>query len=63
MTKATLQNLHSGGFADSDSRSTVLNISTKTQARGEKAGMLTYSGMTYCSQLRIGSILIIQDNF
>ena len=33
-SKPTLQNLHSGGFADSDGRSTVLNISTKTQARG-----------------------------
>ena len=63
MTKPTLQNLHSGGFADSDGRSTVLNVSTKTQARGEKAGMLTYSGMTYCSRLRIGSTLVIRDNF
>ena len=45
--KPTLQNLHSGGFADSDGRETVLNVSTKTQARGEKASMLTYSGTTY----------------
>lgn len=63
MTKPTLQNLHSGGFADSDGRATVLNISTKTQARGEKAGMLMYSGTTYCSKLKIGNTLIIQDNF
>lgn len=63
LTKPTLQNLHSGGFADTDSKSTVLNISTKTQARGEKAGMLVYSGVTYCSKLKIGSTLIIQDNF
>ncbi len=63
MSKPTLQNLHSGGFADKDGRATVLNISTKTQARGGKAGMLTYSGTTYCSRLRIGSTLVIQDNF
>lgn len=61
--KPTLQNLHSGGFADSDGRTTVLNVSTKTQARGEKAGMLIYSGATYCSKLKIGNTLIIQDNF
>lgn len=61
--KTTLQNLHSGGFADKDSRTTVLDISTKTQARGEKAGMLVYSGNTYCSKLKIGNTLIIQDNY
>jgi phage-related baseplate assembly protein len=63
LKKFTLQNLHSGGFADKDSKTAVLNISTKTQARGEKAGMLTYSGTTYCSKLKIGNTLIIQDNF
>lgn len=62
-TKPTLQNLHSGGFADTDGRETVLNVSTKTQARGEKASMLTYSGTTYCSKIRIGSKLIIVDNY
>lgn len=61
--KPTLQNLHSGGFADSDGRATVLNVSTKTQARGEKAGMLVYSGTTYSSRLKIGNTLIIRDNF
>jgi len=61
--KPTLQNLHSGGFADTDGRTTVLNVSTKTQARGEKAGMLVYSGTTYCSKLKIGNTLIIRDNF
>lgn len=61
LIKPTLQNLHSGGFADSDSRETVLNVSTKTQARGEKAGMLVYSGTTYCSKLKIGNTLIIKD--
>lgn len=63
LKKRTLQNLHSGGFADTDSRETVLNISTKTQGRGEKAGMLVYSGTTYCSKLKIGNTLIIRDNF
>lgn len=62
-TKQTLQNLHSGGFANSDGRETVLNVSTKTQARGEKADMLTYCGTTYCSKLKIGATLIISDNF
>lgn len=61
--KPTLQNLHSGGFADQDGRETILNVSTKTQARGEKAGMLTYSGNTYCSKLKIGTTLVIVDNF
>lgn len=61
--KPTLQHLRSGGFADTDGRTTVLNVSTKTQARGEKANMLQYSGTTYCSKLRIGNTLIIQDNF
>lgn len=62
-TKQTLQNLHSGGFADKDGRETVLNVSTKTQARGEKAGMLTYSGNTYCSKLKLGGILVVVDNY
>ena len=62
-TKQTLQNLHSGGFADEDGRETILNVSTKTQARGEKAEMLVYSGNTYCSKLKIGSTLIIVDNY
>lgn len=63
LKKPTLQNLHSGGFADKDGRETVLNVSIKTQARGEKAGMLVYSGNTYCSKLKIGNTLIIQDNY
>lgn len=62
-TKQTLQNLHSGGFANNDGRETILNVSTKTQARGEKAGMLTYSGNTYCSKLKIGATLVITDNY
>lgn len=62
-TKATLQNLHSGGFADEDGRQSLLDVSTKTQGRGEKAGMLVYSGNTYCSKLKIGSTLTIVDNF
>ena len=62
-TKQTLQNLHSGGFANNDGRETILNVSTKTQARGEKAGMLTYSGNTYCSKLKLGATLVIIDNY
>lgn len=62
-TKSTLQNLHSGGFANNDGRETILNVSTKTQARGEKAGMLTYSGNTYCSKIKIGNTLVIEDNY
>ena len=62
-TKQTLQNLHSGGFADIDGRETVLNVSSKTQARGEKASMLTYSGNTYCSKLKLGATLVIIDNY
>lgn len=62
-TKETLQNLHSGGFADTDGRETILNVSTKTQARGTKAGLLTYSGTTYCSKLKIGGTLVVVDNF
>lgn len=61
--KPTLRNLHSGGYSDSDSKETILNISTKTQARGEKASMLTYSGVTYCSKIKIGSKLVIIDNY
>lgn len=62
-TKKNLQNLHSGGFADDDGRETILNVSIKTQAGGEEAGILTYSGETYCSKLKVGSTLVIVDNF
>ena len=65
-TKPTLQNLHSGGYARTereDSRETILNISTKTQARGEKAGMQTFTGSTYCSKVQIGGVLNITDNY
>ena len=62
-TKQTIQNLHSGGFADQDGRESILNVSTKTQARGEKASMLVYSGRTYCSKLKIGSTLGIVDSY
>lgn len=62
-SKPTLQHLHSGGFADVDGRETILNISTKAQARGQKADMLTYTGTTYCSRLRLGGTLCIHDNY
>lgn len=65
-TKRTLQNLHSGGYARpsrEDSRETVLNISTKTQARGEKAKIQTFTGMTYCPNIMIGGTINITDNY
>lgn len=61
--KPTLQNLQAGGFADIDGRETILNISTKAQARAEKAGMLKYSGTTYSSKIGIGAKLVIKDNY
>ena len=62
-SKPTLQHLRSGGYADTDSRETILGVSTKTQGRGEKAGMLTYSGKTYSSKLKLGSTLVVVDNY
>lgn len=62
-TKHTLQNLASGGFADNDGRDFILKTSTKTQGRGVKAGMMTYTGTTYCSKLKIGGKLIVTDNY
>lgn len=62
-TKETWQNLHSGGYANSDSRDTVLAIASKTQARGERANMLIYEGKTYCSNLKLGGKLVIKDNY
>lgn len=61
-TKPTLQNLHSGGFADNDGRDTLLNVSTKTEGRGTKAEMLTYTGITYCSKLKLGAVITITDS-
>lgn len=62
-TKETWQNLHSGGYANSDSRDTVLAIASKTQARGERANMLIYEGETYCSNLKLGGKVVIKDNY
>ena len=61
--KQTLQNLHAGGFADIDGRETILDVSTKAQARAEKAGMLKYLGVTYSSKISIGAKLLIKDNY
>lgn len=61
--KETWQNLHSGGYADEDSREKILNVSSKTQARGEKASMLIYEGQTYSSRLKLGGKLVIKDNY
>ena len=62
-TKNTIQNLHSGGYANIDSRDAILSVSTVSHGRGEKAGMLTYSGRTYCSKLKLGSTLVVVDNY
>lgn len=62
-TKKTLQNLIFGGFSEEDSRESVLGVATKVQACAEKTGMLVYSGSTYCSKLKIGSVLAISDNY
>lgn len=61
--KETWQNLHSGGYADEDSREKILKVSSKTQARGEKASMLFYEGQTYSSRLKLGGKLVIKDNY
>ena len=61
-TKPTLQNLHSGGFADTDSREAILNVSARTQGSYEESGMLIYSGKTYSSKLKLGTTLTIVDN-
>lgn len=61
-TKPTLQNLHSGGYADTDSRDAILSVSAKTQGSYEKAGMLIYSGKTFSSKLKLGAKLTIIDN-
>lgn len=62
-TKETLQNLNFGGYSDEDSRESVLGVSTKVQACAEKAGMLVYSGSTYCSKMKVSSVLAIEDNY
>ena len=61
--KPTIQNLHSGGYANIDSRDAVLSVSSASQGRGEKAGMLSYSGRTFCSKLKLGSTLVVVDNY
>lgn len=62
-SKQTLHHLGSGGFADSDGRDFLLKTSTKTKGRGIKAGMMNYTGTTYCSRIKIGGKLIIEDNY
>ena len=44
--KETFQNLHLGGYAEEDSRKKILDVVSKVQARGAKAGMLIYEGQT-----------------
>ena len=62
-TKQTLEQLNMGGIAGEDSRETMLKIAAKSQARSNRAQMLEYTGTTYCSNLKLGSKLVIKDNY
>ena len=62
-TKQTLEQLNMGGIAGEDSRETMLKIAAKSQARSNRAQMLEYTGVTYCSNLKLGSKLVIKDNY
>ena len=62
-TKQTLQYLHSGGYADEDSREPILNTSTKTQGGGERVGMMVFSGTSFSSKVKLGATLTIKDNY
>lgn len=69
------RDLISGGFANDDDGSmeyknnipkeafAVLETASHSQGMGAKAGLITYSGMSYCAQLQIGSVLSINDNY
>lgn len=58
-----LQHLQSGGWHDIDSREDIFNISSPTYVQGSKAQMLTYSGKTFCSKVKIGNKLAITDDY
>lgn len=59
----TTQHILSGGWHDIDSKDLRLNISTGAMGMGRKSQMMTYSGRTYCSKIKIGNVLAIEDNF
>ena len=61
--KQTLEQLNMGGIAGEDSRETMLKTAAKSQARSNRAQMLEYTGTTYCSNLKLGSKLVIKDNY
>ena len=61
--KPTLEQLNMGGIAGEDSREKMLDIAAKAQARSNRAQMLEYTGITYCSNLKLGSKLVIKDNY
>ncbi len=61
--KPTLEQLNMGGIAGEDSRQTMLDMAAKSQARSNRAQMLEYTGVTYCSNLKLGSKLVIKDNY
>jgi len=62
-SQKTLQHLLSGGFSETDGSEEILNVSIKAQAKREKGGMLTYSGDTSFSGLKLGIVLNISDNY
>ena len=61
--KPTLEQLNMGGIAGEDSREIMLKTAAKSQARSNRAQMLEYTGTTYCSNLKLGSKLVIKDNY
>ena len=61
--KPTLEQLNMGGIAGEDSREKMLDIAAKSQARSNRAQMLEYTGITYCSNIKLGSKLVIKDNY
>jgi uncharacterized protein involved in type VI secretion and phage assembly len=61
--KPTFEQLNMGGIAGEDSREKMLDIAAKSQARSNRAQMLEYTGVTYCSNLKLGSKLVIKDNY
>ena len=60
----TYQEVPPGGFKwELDGNNDILKYTHKPQAKGVKAGLLTYHGTTFCSKLCIGGKLIVKDNY
>lgn len=70
-----IRDLQSGGFANDDDGTmdykngvpkeafAVLETASRSQALGAKAGLITYSGQSFCAQLQLGTELSINDNY